>query len=69
MYLTKVLQSHKWLDATIKPTPMKYDKLFLKDIHIQIGQDILEDQSLLSTKMGFKYRSGIGELLFAAITC
>ena len=31
--------------------------------------EILEEQYILEEKMGFKFRKGIGELLFAAITC
>ena len=38
-------------------------------LHEESGPELLEDQLELSTRMVFDYRSAIGELLFAAITC
>ena len=48
---------------------MKYDKKHFTELHETTGPVVLEDQTILETNMGFKYRKGIGELLFAAITC
>lgn len=55
---------------------MKYDNQFMMDIHTKDGPKLLEDQAKLledqaklSQDMGFRYRSVIGRILFAAITC
>ena len=69
-YLTKVLQSHGYLGTTSKniETPIVYDKTTFAKIHDIKGSDLIEDQILLTEETGFKYRSSIGEILFAAIT-
>jgi len=48
---------------------MAYNKTTFAKIHDIKGPDLIEDQILLTEEMGFKYRSAIGELLFAAIRC
>ena len=70
-YLTKVLQSNGWMETTSKriTTPMAYDKKAFETLHTAEGPTLIEDQVQLAEEMGFKYRTGIGELLFAGITC
>ena len=70
-YLTKVLMSHGWMETSSKhtTTPMAYDKKTFELMHTAEGPALIEDQIHLAEKMGFKYRTGIGELLFAGITC
>ena len=48
---------------------MNFDNKYMNELHEAEGPAILEDQVDLATKMGFKHRSGVGELLFADITC
>ena len=50
-------------------TPMIYDKKYMNKLRETKGSELLEDQIILEDNMGFKYRGGIRELLFAAITC
>lgn len=48
---------------------MKYDNTSYTNLHNTKGPDLIEDQIKLAEEIDFKYRSAIGELLFAAITC
>lgn len=67
--LSKVLKSHGWLETSIKmtTTPMAYDKKAFKLLHSEQGLGLIENQIQLAETMGFKYRTGIGELLFVGI--
>jgi len=70
-YLTKVLQSHDWMESSKKTTatPIKYNKKCINDLHDIKCPEILEDQLVLENSMDFKYQQGIGKLLFSAVTC
>lgn len=46
---------------------MAYDKKAFKLLHSEQGLGLIENQIQLAETMGFKYRTGIGELLFVGI--
>ena len=48
---------------------MKIDKQYINEPHSTEGPSVLEDQAGLVNQIGFKCRSGVGKLIFAAITC
>ena len=52
-----------------RSTPLPVQKNFLKDFLANKGSTDEKDQDQLAKEMGFKYRSGIGELIYAMITC
>ena len=69
--LTKVLQSHGWMDTSNKSTstPKRYDKKYYNDLHESVGPELVEDQTIPQKKTGFKFQQGICELRFAVIPC
>ena len=74
-YITKVLADYKWTTEeshpTLNPIPMKEDSTYQNRIDAEHGPHYQEDPigfNELETKMGFKYRKAIGELLFTMVT-
>jgi len=73
-YIKKILTSKGWLDAaipdnsTIKYTPMHSDNTYNKLIDESIP---IPDKELpaVEKEMGFTYKQGIGELIYALVTC
>ena len=74
-YINKILSDYKWTTEeshpTINPTPMKDDPTYQNRLDTERGPHYKEDLKAftdLETKMGFKYRKAIGELLFTMVT-
>jgi len=70
-YIEKIVQHHGWQDeySANVPIPMRGDSKYLRDIQEAIGPDDDRDKKNLETQMGFSYRQGIGELIYAMSTC
>ena len=69
-YIDKILQDKTWepLNHSKAPIPMRDDS----DYNRLIENDTpLSDKDLIKTEheFGFSYRQGIGELLYAMVTC
>ena len=73
-YIEKILADKNWLDASIPNNtyathiPMHHDNEFNKNIEEATPIPITELSSV-EKEMGFTYRQGIGELLYALIMC
>ena len=73
-YISKILKSKNWLEATIPKndciayTPMHHDLTFNKNIETA---DPIPAKELptIEKEMGFSYKQGIGELIYAMVTC
>ena len=74
-YLDKISLKHlsNWMkifDAPMgKPTPLPGWESFIKTFLLAIGDPDHAHQDKLAKDMGFGYRSGIGELIYAMVTC
>ena len=70
-YLQRILKS-KTFDMTIKqhkPLPMDSNSSYVKTLESTTGPLTPEDNKILETNAGFKYRNTTGELIFAMVTC
>ena len=52
-----------------KPLPMESNSTYVKTLEATIGPTISNNQAILETTAGFKYRNAMGELIFGMITC
>ncbi|GFH45233.1 hypothetical protein CTEN210_01707 [Chaetoceros tenuissimus] len=71
-YIQKILRGHAWLEPQYKqqkPTPMKADNAYITSLETAVPPATKEDQIKLQHEMQMNYRQGIGELLYAMITC
>ncbi|KAL7532881.1 hypothetical protein ACHAWF_004272, partial [Thalassiosira exigua] len=73
-YIERISAKHlsTWMtikDAPTHPTPLPTNNTFLKNFLSAEGDPNEKKQRDLATKMGFGYRSGIGELIYPYITC
>lgn len=71
-YIEKILKGHKWLQNNFtqrRPTPMKADNAYITSLENAIPPTSKEEQIKLQHEMQMNYRQGIGELLYAMITC
>jgi hypothetical protein len=74
-YLDKISLKHlsTWMKnfnvPTGRPTPLPGRELFIKTFLLAIGDPDHAHQDKLAKDMGFGYRSGIGELINAMVTC
>ena len=73
-YINKILRDKHWLDATIpginspQYTPMHHDSEY--NIDIDEAEPIPESElKSIENEMGFSYKQGIGELVYALVTC
>ena len=71
-YIRKILRNHKWLDDEMPmgafPTPMSSDSKYQRMLENAKSLTELE-QHKLEKELGFTYRQGIGEILYALVTC
>ena len=71
-HLKKVLEGHQWEQTQrsgYTNTPLNPDKRCIEKLDTcEVPTDV-KLQNQLQTKMGFKCRQAIGELLFTAVTC
>ena len=73
-YINKILKDKQWLNASIpgmyspQYTPMHHDPEFNKTI--EEAEPIPNDElKLVEKEFGFSYKQGIGELIYALVTC
>jgi hypothetical protein len=52
-----------------KPTPLPQAESFLKSFHSAVGDPSPVQQEKLGKQMGIQYRNGVGELIYALVTC
>jgi hypothetical protein len=69
-YLTKILQSHNWMDlpAANKPIPMRSNSTYQSTLETAARPTTPAAQQLCQDTAGFSYRAAIGELIYALIT-
>ncbi len=65
-YLDTWLRSH---NLPNRATPLPQHDTFLKSFLTSVGDPSPHVQEELSNRMGIKYRNGIGELIYALVTC
>jgi hypothetical protein len=70
-YIERIVTHHGWQNekAANLPLPMKTDTAYQAIIQLAEGPEDPKDQMLLEEAMGFSYRQGIGELIFALTIC
>ncbi|KAL7544254.1 LOW QUALITY PROTEIN: hypothetical protein ACHAWF_007634, partial [Thalassiosira exigua] len=73
-YIDKIMEGHlvKWMttrDIPNRPTPLPTAQSFMRAYLGAKGNPDPKHQEALATEMGFKYRSGIGQLIYPFITC
>ena len=70
-YLNKILQTKSFplIPTSHKLLPMSSQNSDIKELETTTGPKEKEDQILLQTTNGFKYRTTTGELIFALVTC
>ena len=52
-----------------RPTPLPTSDNFIKRLLSAVGEPDVKVQAALAKKMGFGFRQGIGELIYAMVTC
>ena len=71
-YIQKLVDSHKWLQqhttSNTHPIPMSADATFRKQLETATPATP-EELKALEKEYGFKYRQGVGEILYAMVTC
>ena len=74
-YLTRVLTTHGWNTPSAKDLPagnrsVPFSPDILPSLYKEVGaREETPEHLLLQKKKGFKYRSLLGELMFAYVTC
>ena len=73
-YIERICEKHlkAWMkvnDMPDRPTPLPTRKQFITSFLSAKGDKNDKAQTKLANNMGFGYRSGIGELIYAMITC
>jgi hypothetical protein len=73
-YIDKILKGHNWLDTndiqlSHVPTPMHNDRKYIHELELTEGPPTEKEQLQLEKEMGFSYRRGVGELIYAMVTC
>ena len=73
-YLERIMEKHRstWMktDATPDtPTPLPARRTFMRDFLSAVGSDDEKAQTKLAKEMGFGFRNGIGEIIYAMTTC
>ena len=73
-YIERICE--KYLDSWMnkqqmsnRPTPLPQAESFLKSFITATGDPSTAAQEKLSNEMGIKYRNGLGELIYALVTC
>ena len=73
MYLDRVLERHGW--SNISPNinkgvvPLTSDSKLIRELEQTVGPINPIDKQKLEKEMGFSYRTVIGELIYAMVTC
>ena len=72
-YITRMSAKHliTWMDVrdcSVKTTPLLSKPTFIKTFLSSVGDPDETQQKELAARMGFGYRSGIGEIIYALIT-
>ena len=71
-YINKIINSHSWLNkktnTSTYPIPMPSDPEYRKSLENAIPATATELKQL-EKEYGFKYRQGVGEILYAMVTC
>ena len=73
-YIERICEKHlkSWMkmnNISHSPTPLPHKQKMLQDILHAKGDDDPKVQATLAKTNGFGYRNGIGELIYAVITC
>jgi deoxyuridine 5'-triphosphate nucleotidohydrolase len=70
-YLTKIIQTHQWNEATPKHNPIPYpaNNSYAKALDLAIPQDTPAGQQQLSRQYNMHYRQIIGEFIWPMIKC
>ena len=73
-YIERIMAKHlaSWMtvkDMPDRPTPLPTRTQFIRTFLSAVGDSDEKKQKALAEKMGFGYRNGIGELIYAMITC
>ena len=72
VYLKKIFKNHPWLETETLvgdfPIPMRTDNTYLHELE---SAEPLSDKDRLDLEntLGFSYRQGIGEVIYALVTC
>ena len=73
-YIEKICE--KYLDGWLgkhhmptRPTPLPNSESFMKSFLSAVGDNSDKAQETLEREMGIKYRNGLGELIYALVTC
>ena len=72
-YINKIISHHPWLQSKQEhihtlPLPMRADPPYLRELETaEPAQD--DERNLLEKEYHFKYRQGIGEIIYAMVTC
>lgn len=74
-YIEKLIDQHHWLEHEHGdkplgdlPLPMRSDAEYLRSLE-QATAATEDERHLLEREYGFKYRQGIGEIIYAMVTC
>ena len=72
VYIRKILKNHPWINdekpAGDFPLPMKADNDYVR--RLEIAEPLLENERIAyENELGFSYRQGIGEIIYALVTC
>jgi hypothetical protein len=65
-YLDTWMRTHTFPNQA---TPLPQNESFVKSFHNAVGDPTPSVQDELATRMGLKYRNGVGELIYALVTC
>ena len=70
-YIIRIVEHHGWTTekAANLPLPMKSDSTYQAILQLAEGPESIKEQLQLEETMGFSYRQGIGELIFALTIC
>jgi hypothetical protein len=74
-YINRISELHLaqgWMKAYLisdRPTPLPTTQQFMKALQSDEGDPNEKSQLALAKKMGFSYRSGIGQLVYAMVCC
>ena len=74
-YIDKICKEHEktWMQcfhiSDDRPTPLPTTEGFIKSLLTVLGDPDKKAQAALAKKFGFGYRQGIGELIYAMVTC
>ena len=73
-YINRICEKHlaSWMtvkDMPDRPTPLPTKKDYMKHFLTAQGDPDERTQANLHKKMGFAYRSSVGELMYAMTTC